>query len=636
MRRKALAVAKKLANPVRPLADAVAFRIGAGRKRSPRATCLGAAEWAPWRNVGEFPPLTREERAALLVLAARACRHEFDLLGSGPVLLGDEIDWNRDFKSGHRWNPRRGYTASSMAELPPGVDIKVPWELSRCQHFVTLAIADLLTGDPRYYEEFQRQVRHWVRHNPVGRGANWICTMDVGIRAVNWITALQLFRERIETSTDAGFLATVVDALWMAGCHTRRNLEWGGAGSDTAGNHFIANLAGLIGIGAFFRHTARGREWLEFGRSWMIHELQRQVHPDGSHFETSTAYHRLVMEMFAWSRAVCERLGVPMPAEFDDRLARMADFVTAYRSPSGDAVQFGDNDNGRFLTAGIRAAADHSHLAGASRGIGAAVDRWLLGLPASEIGGTDPAGVMVFRDGGYAFGEVPDAWVGFRAGPVTRHGSHTHCDQLSFVLNVHGQDVVVDRGTGVYGPDIVLRNRLRSTTAHATPIVNGWEQNRFDPHRKALFSMADDTRARLVRVERVDDGVEMIAEHEGFARERAGLIVRRQLRLSATSLVVEDTFERLCPGDTIEWRVPLRPGLRPRGSSETSIEIPLTGSVVTMCTTAAAPLAVIDDIHSASYGLTESAVTIVARTTIDHSAADQLRVTWQWNWHETD
>src|SRR5690349_8282745 len=47
----------------------------------------------------EFPQTCHETVAS----ANRILRHEFDLLGSGPVHLGARIDWQRDFKTGKKW-----------------------------------------------------------------------------------------------------------------------------------------------------------------------------------------------------------------------------------------------------------------------------------------------------------------------------------------------------------------------------------------------------------------------------------------------------------------------------------------------------------------------------------------------------
>jgi hypothetical protein len=87
----------------------------------------------------------------------RILAHEFDILGSGPVRLGPEIDWHLDFKSGRRWD-----LASSRkidyAELERPSDVKVAWELSRGHHLLTLGQAWVLTGDKSAVVEFQRQV----------------------------------------------------------------------------------------------------------------------------------------------------------------------------------------------------------------------------------------------------------------------------------------------------------------------------------------------------------------------------------------------------------------------------------------------------------------------------------------------
>ncbi len=77
--------------------------------------------------------------------------HIFDLLGSGKTELGKEIDWHLDFKSGFRWNPKTHYLwTGKHVTLNDPSDVKVPWELSRCEHFVTLGKAYWYTSGGRY------------------------------------------------------------------------------------------------------------------------------------------------------------------------------------------------------------------------------------------------------------------------------------------------------------------------------------------------------------------------------------------------------------------------------------------------------------------------------------------------------
>jgi hypothetical protein len=94
----------------------------------------------------------------------------FDLLGSGPCSLTEKIDWHVDFKSGFRWDENSFYMDLHPAKYPGGYDIKVPWELNRCQYFAWLGQAYWLTGDEKYAEEFRSQVEDWITTNPPLRG----------------------------------------------------------------------------------------------------------------------------------------------------------------------------------------------------------------------------------------------------------------------------------------------------------------------------------------------------------------------------------------------------------------------------------------------------------------------------------
>src|SRR4051812_10964590 len=103
----------------------------------------------------ELPAMEAGERDSVLAVADRVAAHEFDLLGSGPVALGEEIDWHMDFKTGRRWPLE--HISRVPTTFPDHSDIKVPWELGRCQHLPVLAAAYRLTGDGRYLGELGAQ-----------------------------------------------------------------------------------------------------------------------------------------------------------------------------------------------------------------------------------------------------------------------------------------------------------------------------------------------------------------------------------------------------------------------------------------------------------------------------------------------
>ena len=165
--------------------------------------------------------------------ADAALRHEFDLLGSGRCVLGSRLPWQTDFKTGRTW-PMTYATDIDYNELDRPTDVKVPWELSRCQHFTALGQAYWLSGDQRYAAEFVTQVTDWIETNPFSLGVNWACAMDVALRAVSWMWALYFFADA-EPCRDAAFRAALLRSLFMHGEYIVKHLEK----TDLNGNHYL-------------------------------------------------------------------------------------------------------------------------------------------------------------------------------------------------------------------------------------------------------------------------------------------------------------------------------------------------------------------------------------------------------------
>ena len=72
------------------------------------------------------------------------------------------IDWHLDFISGYRWSEKVWYKSIEYGHKE-GVDIKVPWELSRMQHLPQLGLKALTLNDSLdkknlLIDEFRNQV----------------------------------------------------------------------------------------------------------------------------------------------------------------------------------------------------------------------------------------------------------------------------------------------------------------------------------------------------------------------------------------------------------------------------------------------------------------------------------------------
>jgi len=233
----------------------------------------------------EYPEALEE----IVSAADRTLRHEFDLLGSGPQSLGTPLPWHTDFKTGRQW-PLQYCTDIEYNELDRPSDVKVPWELSRCQHFTRLGQAFWLTGDERYAAEFVAETTDWIGANPFSQGVNWACAMDVALRAVSWIWGFHFFAGS-DACRNREFRSRFLRALFLHGQFVVKHLEK----ADLNGNHYLCDGVGLVFLGTFFRRAHAARGWLTLGRSIVEQEIFTQTSRDGVDFEQSTAYHRLVL-----------------------------------------------------------------------------------------------------------------------------------------------------------------------------------------------------------------------------------------------------------------------------------------------------------------------------------------------------
>src|SRR5205085_8175153 len=103
-------------------------------------------------------------------------------------------------------------------------DVRAVWELNRLHHLVTLGRAYALSNDERYTTGFIHQLTSWCEANPPNFGINWLVAMEAGIRAVNMIAALDLFRAS-PMLTDV-VIELILKMLLAHGRFIRANLEF--------------------------------------------------------------------------------------------------------------------------------------------------------------------------------------------------------------------------------------------------------------------------------------------------------------------------------------------------------------------------------------------------------------------------
>jgi len=497
----------------------------------------------------------------------------------------EPIDWHIDFKSGYRWNPKAYYKDIKYGHKL-GVDVKVPWELSRFQHLTILGQAYFLSKNEKYVKEFTNQVSDWIEHNPPKFGVNWVCTMDVAIRACNWLLAWEFFKDSFLISNE--FIIKFLKSLLQHGRHIQNNLEW----SETLpSNHYLSDIVGLVYLGVLIPEFKESKKWKSFGIEQLKKEMKKQVYPDGVDFEASTCYHRLVLELFFYATLLViindknfkednfiEVGNEIFGQEYLQRLYKMLEFVLYALKPNGRMPQIGDNDNGRL----------HIFTKGEVLDM-----RYLLTLGSiffeeprfkiKEFGFSEEA-LWVFGEQGYKIWQELEenclANIGSRAFPdagwyIMRNdkdyiiiscgsngqngnGGHCHNDKLSFDLCTDGEDIIVDPGTYAYTPKPEWRNKFRSTVYHNTVMIDDKEQNRFS--EKNLFQMENNATAKCLKWEIGDEIDVFIGEHYGYKRFSRPVIHKREIKFHKKEGKLEIIDKFGGEGEhSLEWNLILSP-----------------------------------------------------------------------------
>jgi hypothetical protein len=534
-----------------------------------RAAGVSFAQWqsrrreyaATYANVSaaDVAALQRDHSSriqATLAAAERILGHQFNLLGSGPYVPLDSgrdqrdgytpIDWYWDPVRKLRFPARVPYKQWNLFEMRPGnADVKYPWELGRCQHWVVLGQAFQISGNDRYAVEIARELDDFIEANPTGLGINWTCTMDVGLRAVSWVIAFDLIRR--SAALDEAFWGRAYQALFDHGVFIRNNLE---NTYEVTSNHFLSNLLGLQFIGAVFGNLVQGAEWSSFARSAIEHEMTVQVLPDGADYESSVPYHRLVAELFLGAVRLADIQRAPLSPETRSRVRDMIAFLATVTRPDGLMPQIGDADDGRlhiFEGYGTTTPQDPRHLFGPAAiiydepswlALGGDTARWEaawwgLGHSSPAAGPAPIVPNRLFAHAGLAVVHSPRRdYLLITNGIVGTNGfgNHKHNDQLSFEYHRQGIPLIVDPGSYVYTSDGPARNLFRSTASHNTLSVDAVEQNDLRPDW--LFRMFETSNAESVVFDDREDAVEYTGRHHGYERLDEPVTHERTMRIA--------------------------------------------------------------------------------------------------------
>ncbi|HYW31487.1 MAG TPA: alginate lyase family protein [Gemmatimonas sp.] len=577
------------------------------------------------------------DSGAIVTRAEAAMDGRISLLGLGTLDLGPDPDSHRDPTTGLRsplvrWN--------RIPYLDAGIvgDHKAVWELNRHQWITWIAQAFVVTGEERYADFAIGALERWIRENPRGMGINWVSSLELSLRAIQWTAVLHLVRGSTAAITER--IRPIVAHLEFQMRHVRTHLStW-----FAPNTHLTGEALGLLVVGTSFAGFAAAAEWRACAADILRTQLFRQVSADGSYFEQSSWYQAYTVDFFVEALPWLELAGLPVPESVRQRVHAAARYLQMACRPDGSLVQIGDDDGGTLwrLESGER-----PHLQTLARAALRFDDPtlWPAGFPgehatwllATQIDG-DESGVLTARSARHSAMDSFGALVGadgglvrmvdrddrdgsidmalFDAGPHGMYG-HPHADALSVDLSINGRPVVVDPGTGSYVG--ALRAQLRSTAAHATLEYDG----RSTSVPNGAFGW---TTTRGGTVLNSAAGASLSWAHGRLAGSLAdGYLFEHErviLRLRGRAWMILDLVTAPAPGAPLCLRLPLAEGLEVGRTEHGTLECRRLGeAIASVCVDPSLGTQVATAAVSSAYGRVASGRVLEMRAVASRESA---------------
>jgi len=491
---------------------------------------------------------------SLLARAERIAEYRLDLFDLKDKHLGNPIIWNRDHKRGQD-TPMMFSPSLDYRDVNKVGDCKFVWEPNRHHQLVVLGRAYRLSGDTRFANAVAEQLDSWLMQNPYGVGMNWRSGLELGVRLINWVWALDLIEEAavINNRLRHRILDSVSRHIWEIDRKYSRG--------SSINNHLIGEAAGVFVATSYFPYLKEAASWRAASQKILCREILHQTFPDGGTSEQAMGYHFFVLQFFVIVGMTARATGGDMSESYWSRLEKMFEFMATLSEGGNCLPSFGDSDDGYVLDLGSNPHSIREWLAvgaalfkrGDFKATAGAVSepvRWLLGKSGFDRYDSTPepenreCHSTAFSKTGYyllqrgALDSPECISVVFDCGPLGMGAlaGHGHADALSFTLRAFGRDVLVDPGTYDYFSYPKWRQYFRSTRAHNTVVIDGRDQSEM----LGPFLWGKRAKAECLNWQPTDTGGKVVGEHDGYSHLRDPVIHKRMIDLDGRELVVRD------------------------------------------------------------------------------------------------
>jgi uncharacterized heparinase superfamily protein len=312
----------------------------------------------------------------------------------------------------------------------------------------------------------------------------------VSLRIVNWI----IYYSKTGYSS-ALFEITLKQQI----SYLKHNLEY-----HIQANHLLENYIALCFGGLCIKDSSL----VDFAFKKVEKELEKQILPDGAHYECSPMYHCIIFgKLLLLLDALKNRRFINLNTKkIEEKLSLMLGWLNSYSFRAGSLANFNDSIYGIAPDVlQIRKVCEKMEI-----------------LPAD----------IKLGESGYRKRSIGDFEIIVDVGNIipTYQPGHAHSDMLSFCLNYKDQNIIIDKGISTYQPG-VNRELERSTVSHNTVTINNKNQS------EVWGSFRVGKRANL-KLE-VDKDNELAASHNGYVNS-FGKQHKRTFQINENAIIIKD------------------------------------------------------------------------------------------------
>lgn len=396
-----------------------------------------------------------------LAVAADEYEGYVNLFGS-KFSFNYKTDWLRDPITGSYWD-RNTIWYKCVGRNASCDDVKYVLELNKFGHLVDFAIAYKIGGDEKYVLRIYEELLGWLSCVPLEKSvANWI-VMDWAFRAINLMHMSflcgdsKIYRSKVHPlicnilSNQARFMYKFCTSRWFK--------------SENNNNHDIGELVGIYAVWLWLEKftdikvsTKRKQTILDY----LKHVLEITIDKSGVYLEHSASYSRLVAEFLIFFEIIDNIFNDKhyltkwfYDAQYTQRLIGYIKSLEYY----GSYPNFGDNDSAQLLRPFNHKFCGIEHIINYCN-----VDSCLAQANDCQfIYKSEDNNTFTFiRYGQFAI---------YREGAFV----HSHCDLLSPIISLRGEEVVIDKGCEYYNKGIEYRRLYTQNNSHNGISITGYD-----------------------------------------------------------------------------------------------------------------------------------------------------------------